>query len=68
LDVVNGRAYNTILSINELRWNVDILEQLPEGTQPQVTTEELLACEQAVRKDARVQKLAKDVGEPFSFQ
>jgi hypothetical protein len=38
------------------------LTRLPEGTQPQLSPEELIACEEIVRKDPRVQQLARDVG------
>ena len=43
-------------------WDVESLLKLPEGTQPQISPAELLACEDIVRKDARVQALAKQVG------
>jgi primary-amine oxidase len=42
---------------------VDALDKLPEGTQPQITLEELISCEKIVKNDARVQRLAQDVGE-----
>ncbi|EMD34277.1 hypothetical protein CERSUDRAFT_117158 [Gelatoporia subvermispora B] len=61
-DVVSGNAYNTVLSLKEGQWEVDSLDQLPEGVQPQITVEELLLCEEIIRKDERVQKLAADVG------
>ncbi|KAK0473120.1 copper amine oxidase [Armillaria novae-zelandiae] len=35
---------------------------LPEGTQPQISVQELVACEAIVKSDARVQQLAKEVG------
>lgn len=41
---------------------MDSLEILPEGIQPQITVEELLLCEDIVRADERVRKLAADVG------
>jgi primary-amine oxidase len=43
-------------------WNVESLVKLPEGTQPQISPGELLACEEIVRNDERVQELAKQVG------
>ncbi|KAJ7572011.1 copper amine oxidase [Mycena floridula] len=44
------------------KWHVETFEKLPEGVQPQISVEELVACEQVVRNDKRVQQLAKDVG------
>jgi len=38
------------------------MEKLPEGTQPQISVEELIKAEVAVRSDERVQALAKEVG------
>lgn len=48
-------------------WNVESIVKLPEGTQPQISPEELLACEDIVKKDPGVQALAKQVGEPALF-
>ena len=56
-------AYNTVVSLKDGRWEVDAIEQLPEGVQPQISVEELLLCEDIIRKDERVVKLAADVGE-----
>lgn len=44
---------------------MDTLDQLPAGSQPQISVEELVAAEQIVKSDPQVQKYAKDVGEPF---
>lgn len=44
-------------------WTVASLEKLAEGVQPQISVEELIACEQVVRKDKYVQELAAKVGE-----
>jgi primary-amine oxidase len=44
-------------------WNIESLLKLPEGTQAQISPGELLACEAVVKNDARVQALAKEVGE-----
>lgn len=38
------------------------MEKLPEGTQPQISVEELVAAELAVRNDERVQAYAAAVG------
>ncbi|KAE9395556.1 peroxisomal copper amine oxidase [Gymnopus androsaceus JB14] len=63
LDVVNGVAYNVILSLHaEGKWSVDTIEQLPEGVQPQISVEELIACEKVVKADKKIQELAKEVG------
>ncbi|KAI0919608.1 hypothetical protein AcV5_001627 [Taiwanofungus camphoratus] len=61
-DVVKGDAYNAILSLKDAQWELDTLEKLPEGVQPQISVEELLLCEKIIREDKRVQKLAADVG------
>lgn len=55
-------SYNTLLSLKEGQWEVDTVEKLPEGVQPQITVEELLLCEKVIREDKVVQKLAADVG------
>ena len=61
------RSYNAILSFTDAEWILDTFDLLPEGVQPQITVEELIDCEKVVRNDARVQKLAKDVGEFFYY-
>lgn len=61
-------CYNVILAFNDREWEVESIDQLPEGTQPQITVEELTMCEVIVRNDPKVQALAKQVGErPTSF-
>lgn len=42
---------------------MESLEKLPEGVQPQITVEELLLCEDIIRADEQVRKLAADVGQ-----
>ncbi|TFY63045.1 hypothetical protein EVJ58_g3471 [Rhodofomes roseus] len=61
-DVVTGDSYNTVLSLKDGKWEVDTVEKLPEGVQPQISVEELLLCEKIIREDKKVQKLAADVG------
>ena len=56
-------SYNTLLSLKDGQWEVNTIEKLPEGVQPQITVEELLLCEKIIREDKQVQKLAADVGE-----
>lgn len=48
--------------MKEDTWTVDSLEKLGDGVQPQISVEELLQCEDIIRKDERVIKLAKEVG------
>lgn len=43
-------------------WTLSLMDKLPEGTQPQISVEELIKAEVAVRSDERVQALAKEVG------
>ncbi|KAK0460886.1 hypothetical protein IW261DRAFT_1349194, partial [Armillaria novae-zelandiae] len=40
---------------------VDSLDKLPDGTQPQISVQELVACETIVTSNARVQQLVKEV-------
>ncbi|CCM06334.1 uncharacterized protein FIBRA_08587 [Fibroporia radiculosa] len=61
-DVVTGDAYNAVVALTDGQWDVEALEKLPEGVQPQISVEELLLCEKIVREDKEVQKLAADVG------
>ena len=65
LDSYGSDAYNAIVTFRgaEGSWNIESLLKLPEGTQPQISPGELLACEAIVKNDARVQALAKEVGE-----
>ena len=46
-----------------MSWSVIETQKLPEGTQPQISVEELVGAELAVRNDERVRALAKAVGE-----
>jgi hypothetical protein len=64
LDLYGSDAYNAIVALNSAEgiWNVESLLKLPEGTQPQISPGELLACEDIVKNDPRVQELAKEVG------
>lgn len=59
---VDRESYNTVLCLKDGTWEVETLEKLPEGIQPQISVEELLLCEEIARADERVQKLAKEVG------
>ncbi|KZT30206.1 hypothetical protein NEOLEDRAFT_1174522 [Neolentinus lepideus HHB14362 ss-1] len=62
IDVVAGNAYNTIVAFKDGKWEVESIDLLPEGTQPQISPQELAQAEDIIRADERVQKLAKDVG------
>ena len=64
MDPYGSEAYNTIVALDGAKstWSVESLLKLPEGTQPQISPGELLACEDIVKNDARVQALAKEVG------
>ncbi|THH12177.1 hypothetical protein EW146_g7798 [Bondarzewia mesenterica] len=64
LDVVAGDAYNAIVALDSStgNWAVETLDKLPEGTQPQLSPGELLACEEIIKADEGVRKLAKEVG------
>ncbi|EPQ53081.1 hypothetical protein GLOTRDRAFT_122375 [Gloeophyllum trabeum ATCC 11539] len=62
IDVVTGNGYNAIVAFKDSKWEVESIELLPEGTQPQISPEELNQAEKIVRADERVQKLARDVG------
>ena len=57
----NRNAYNVVLALKE-DWTVETIDKLPEGVQPQISVEELLICEDVIRADERVIKLAKEVG------
>ncbi len=63
VDAVNGHAYNTIVALHGQDWTVESVQKLPEGVQPQISVEELLLCEEIIRADERVVKLAAEVGE-----
>ncbi|TCD61981.1 hypothetical protein EIP91_007645 [Steccherinum ochraceum] len=62
IDVVTGDSYNTILALEDGVWKVEAVDKLPDGVQAQISVEELLMCEEIIRHDERVIKLAKDVG------
>jgi primary-amine oxidase len=62
LDVVTGDSYNVVVAFKDQKWEVEALDKLPEGAEPQISVEELNQCEEIVQRDPTVQKLAKDVG------
>ncbi|KAF8910178.1 peroxisomal copper amine oxidase [Gymnopilus junonius] len=62
IDIVNGGAFNVILTLKEDgKWEVESLTRLAEEFHPQISPEELLACEVVVRNNPTIQKLAADV-------
>jgi primary-amine oxidase len=52
-----------VLTLGENGWTVESAEKLPAGLQPQISPEELLECEDIIKADPEVQRLAKEVGE-----
>jgi primary-amine oxidase len=62
LDVVTGDSYNIVVAFKDAKWDVETLDKLPEGAEPQISVEELTQCEEIVKRDLTVQKLARDVG------
>ncbi|KAF8340462.1 copper amine oxidase [Cantharellus anzutake] len=63
IDVVTGCVYNATLTLAPNgTWVVDGITKLPEGTQPQISAEELLESEVKIRADPEVQRLAAEVG------
>jgi primary-amine oxidase len=46
---------------------MDTVTLLPEEYHPQISPEELIACEDVVKNNPVVQKLAKDVGEHHQY-
>ena len=62
IDAVAGTGYYVKLSVADAAVNVDTVEMLAKGVEPGITMEELIAAEETVRNDPRVQKLCADVG------
>ncbi|PIL34657.1 hypothetical protein GSI_03437 [Ganoderma sinense ZZ0214-1] len=62
VDAVTGTAYNAIVSLHGTDWAVDTLEKLPNGVQPQISVEDLALCEEIIKHDEQVIKLAAEVG------
>ena len=60
--ILRSDAYNATLTLKDSAWKVDVIEKLPVGTQPQISVEELVQAEEAIRNDPKVQELAKAVG------
>lgn len=63
--LVYSDAYNVILAVKDKKWTVEAYHKLPEGTQPQISVEELALAEEVVKKDAKVQALVKEIGTPI---
>ncbi|KAF8530017.1 copper amine oxidase [Hysterangium stoloniferum] len=62
IDLVTGDAYDVILAFKGEDWIVETITKLPEGTQPQISVQELAGAELAVRNDPQIQKLAAEIG------
>lgn len=60
--VLRSGAYNVILALEGDKWRVETFNSLGETLHPQISPEELQECEDIVRRDPRVQALAKEVG------
>ena len=66
-EVIHRNAYNVIVSLKGQDWVVDTLDKLPEGVQPQISVHELIICEEIIRSDQRVIKLAAEAGKSLGF-
>ena len=55
-------AYNVSLVVKDSKWVVEEVTKLPEGTQPQISVEELAMAEEVVKKSPKVQALMKEIG------
>lgn len=62
IDVLEGTAYHIHTTITSQQVSIDSVEMLPKGVEPGITLEELIAAEETVKKDPRVQKYDADVG------
>jgi primary-amine oxidase len=62
-DEVTGRAFDARVDASDLdAVTVTDVKQLEQGVQPALTAEELVMCEEAIRKDQRVVEAAAEVG------
>ena len=66
-ELISRNAYNVIVALKGQDWAVETLDKLPEGVQPQISVEELLLCEEIIRADERVVKLAAEVGKSLDL-
>ncbi|KAH7102431.1 peroxisomal copper amine oxidase [Auriculariales sp. MPI-PUGE-AT-0066] len=62
IDPVKGNTYTAYLVLNDQTWAVESIEKLPEHVHPQITVEELIACEDALRADKRIIEIAAEIG------
>lgn len=58
-----SNTYNANLLLQAKAWVVEEVVKLPESVHPQITVEELIACEDALRADKRVVELIAAIGE-----
>ncbi|XP_006453965.1 hypothetical protein AGABI2DRAFT_196562 [Agaricus bisporus var. bisporus H97] len=61
-DVVEGTGYNFIVAFRNGQWEVEKMTELPQGTHPQITVQELISCEQVVKSSPLVHKVAAEIG------
>lgn len=54
-----------IVTLHDGKWEVENVTQLAEGVQPQISVQELIACEKIVKSSKRVQELAAEVGKGY---
>lgn len=59
----NRDSYNVIVAFKDDKWQVETIDKLPHGSEPQITVEELTHCENIIKADPEVQKLALQVGQ-----
>jgi hypothetical protein len=59
------RSHNAIVALHDGKWEVEKVVQLAEGVQPQISVQELIACEKIVKNSKRVQELAAEVGKGY---
>lgn len=62
IDPVNGGTYNANLLCKENEWIVEEVTKLSAIVHPQITVEELIACEDALRANKRVLELIAEIG------
>ncbi|KAL5521964.1 AMO1 [Sanghuangporus sanghuang] len=62
IDLLTGDAYNVISALKDGKWVIELVNKLAEGTQPQITVEELSMAEEIVKKDPRVIALVRGLG------
>ncbi|GAA99150.1 uncharacterized protein L969DRAFT_88243 [Mixia osmundae IAM 14324] len=62
LDALTGSAYTILVTIDRANVTIDKVDKLAKGVQPSICPEELLACEDIIKADPQVCKLARELG------